>query len=109
MSEKRGHLEKMRYDFPTEAVLEVKIKENWYRVTSREFRSFDGNRRYSKPERQPGLGMKDMKDIKFITVDCNHLPLYMFGTNIEVEREWNEKIVNSPYYENANKVSGSRG
>ena len=42
MSEKRGLLEKMRYDFPTEAVLEVNIKGNWYRVTSQDFRSFDG-------------------------------------------------------------------
>jgi hypothetical protein len=109
MAEKRGHLEKMRYDFPTEAVLEVKIKEKWYRTTSREFRSFDGHRRYTKPERQPGLGMKDLADIKWITVDCDNLPLYMFGTNIEVDREWNEKIVNSPYYEATNATSASRG
>lgn len=109
MAEKRGHLEKMRYDFPTEAVLEVKIKDKWYRVTSREFRSFDGHRRYTKPERQPGLGMKDAKDIKWITVDFDSGPLYMFGSNIEVDREWNEKIVNSPYYEEANAQSASRG
>ena len=109
MAEKRGHLEKMRYDFPTEAVLEVCIKGNWYRVTSREFRSFDGKRRYTKPERQPGLGMKDMKDIKWITVEFDNAPLYMFGTNIEVDREWNEKIVNSPYYEQSNAASASRG
>jgi len=32
----------------------------------------------------------------------------MFGTNKEVEREWNDKIVNSPFYEEANKISGSR-
>jgi len=109
MGEKRGHLEKLRYDFPTEAVLEVKIKETWYRTTSREFRSFDGHRRFTKPERQPGLGMKDIDDIKWITVDCDTLPLYMFGTNIEVEREWNEKVVNSPYYEQTNATSASRG
>ena len=53
--------------------------------------------------------MKDMKDIKWITVDCDNLPLYMFGTNIAVEREWNEKIVNSPYYEETNATSASRG
>jgi hypothetical protein len=53
--------------------------------------------------------MKDMKDIKWITVDCDNLPLYMFGTNIEVDSEWNEKIVNSPYYEATNATSASRG
>lgn len=107
MAEKRGHLEKMVYDFPTEAVLEVCIKEKWYRVTSREFRSFDGKRRYTKPERQPGLGMKDLKDIKWITVEYNG-PLYMFGSNKEVVHEWNEKIVATPYYDEVNKISGSR-
>ncbi len=50
-----------------------------------------------------------MKDIKWLTVDCDTLPLYMFGTNIQVEREWNEKIVNSPYYESTNETSASRG
>jgi hypothetical protein len=107
MAEKRGHLEKMVYDFPTEAVLEVCIKEKWYRVTSREFRSFDGKRRYTKPEKQPGQGMKDLKDIKWITVEYNG-PLYMFGSNKEVVHEWNEKIVATPYYDEANKISGSR-
>lgn len=107
--EKAGHTEKIRFDFPTEAVLEVNIKGNWYRVTSQDFRSFDGKRRYSKPTRQPGLGMKDMHEIEFITVDYTDEPLYMFGTNIQVlDREMNEKIVNSPYYEEVTKVSGSR-
>ena len=107
MAEKRGQLEKMRYDFPTEAVLEVQIKGKWYRVTSREFRSFDGKRRYTKPERQPGLGMKDIKDIPFITYEYNG-PLYMFASNEEVVPLNNEKIVSTPYYEETNKISGSR-
>ena len=108
MAEKRGGLEKMRHDFPTEAVLEVQIKGTWYRVTSREFRSFDGHRRYTKPERQPSQGMRDLKDIKFITIDYEG-PLYMFGSNAEVEREWNEKMVSTPYYEETNAKSASRG
>jgi hypothetical protein len=109
MSEKRGHLEKMRYDFPTEAVLEVQIKGKWYRVTSREFRSFDGHRRYTKPERQPGLAFHDVDDIPFITYDYDDGPLYMFGSNKEVEKEWNEKMVSTPYYEETNAKSASRG
>ena len=108
MAEKRGHLEKLRNDFPTEAVLEVCIKGNWYRTTSNQFRSFDGKRRYTKPERQPGLGMKDLADIKYITTSFDDGPLYMFGTNKEVIREQNDKIVNSPYFEETNKISGSR-
>ena len=109
MAEKRGHLEKMRYDFPTEAVLEVQIKGNWYRVTSRDFRSFDGHRRFTKPLQQPGLGMKDLEDLEFITYDYDDGPLYMFGSNIQVEKEWNEKMVSTPYYEESNATSASRG
>ena len=109
MSEKRGLLEKMRYDFPTEAVLEVQIKGTWYRVTSREFRSFDGHRRYTKPVQQPGLGMKNMDSLEFITVDFDNGPLYMFGSNKEVVKVWNEKMVSTPYYEETNATSASRG
>ena len=108
MSEKRGLLEKMRYDFPTEAVLEVQIKGTWYRVTSREFRSFDGHRRYTKPVQQPGLGMKNMDSLEFITIDFDNGPLYMFGSNKEVVKLWDEKMVATPYLEKINKISGSR-
>ena len=107
--EKRGQIEKMRYDFPTEAVLEVQIKSKWYRVTSREFRSFDGHRRLTMPTQQPGLGMKNLDELEFVTYDCDHLPLYMFGSNKEVVKTWNEKMVSTPYYEETNATSASRG
>ena len=45
MSEKKGLTVKMSYDFETAANLEVYLPEStygWYRVTSREFRSFNG-------------------------------------------------------------------
>ena len=47
MSEKKGLLVKMVYDFETAANLEVFLPklDGWYRVTSREFRSFNGKRR----------------------------------------------------------------
>jgi hypothetical protein len=108
-AEKRGQLEKMRYDFPTEAVLEVQIKGTWYRVTSREFRSFDGHRRLTMPVQQPGLGMKNLDELEFVTHDCDFLPLYMFGSNKEVVKTWNEKMVSTPYYEKTNATSPSRG
>ena len=108
-AEKRGQIEKMRYDFPTEAVLEVQIKGTWYRVTSREFRSFDGHRRLTMPVQQPGLGMKNLDELEFVTHDCDFLPLYMFGSNKEVVKTWNEKMVSTPYYEKTNATSASRG
>ena len=47
MSEKTGNLAKMEYDFDTARNLEIYLPklDNWYRVTSREFRSFNGRRR----------------------------------------------------------------
>lgn len=45
--EKTGNLVKMVYDFNTASNLEVFMVNlnGWYRVTSREFRSFNGKRR----------------------------------------------------------------
>jgi hypothetical protein len=45
--EKTGNTEKIKYDFNTAANLEVYMPNlnDWYRVTSREFRSFNGKRR----------------------------------------------------------------
>ncbi len=47
MAEKTGSTEKIKYDFNTASNLEVYMPnlEGWYRVTSREFRSFTGKRR----------------------------------------------------------------
>jgi hypothetical protein len=46
MSEKTGNTEKLIYDFDTSANLEVYMPnlERYHRVTSREFRSFNGKR-----------------------------------------------------------------
>jgi hypothetical protein len=45
--EKTGLTEKIKYDFNTAANLEIFMPnlDDWYRVTSREFRSFNGKRR----------------------------------------------------------------
>jgi hypothetical protein len=50
--EKTGHTEKLKYDFDTSFNLEVFIPnlDNWFRVTSREFRSFTGKRRINEVE-----------------------------------------------------------
>lgn len=52
MSEKTGNLEKLTYDFNTASNLEVWMPNlnGWYRVTSREFRSFNGERRINGEE-----------------------------------------------------------
>ena len=44
MSEKKGQLEKLRYDFDTAKGVYVKMNDKMYRVTERDFRSFNGER-----------------------------------------------------------------
>jgi hypothetical protein len=61
MGEKRGNTGKLHYDFNTAANLEVELDGIWYRVTAREFRSFNNPRRISG-ESYSG-------------------PVYLFGTN----------------------------
>jgi hypothetical protein len=52
MSEKTGNTEKLIYDFNTASNQEVWMPnlDGWYRVTSREFRSFNGKRRINGEE-----------------------------------------------------------
>ena len=45
MGEKRGSTGKLKYDFPEEKHLQVFMKEKWYRVTPKDFRSWVGKRR----------------------------------------------------------------
>ena len=91
-AEKRGNTVKLEHDFNTAGVLEVCIKNNWYRVTSRDFRSFDGPRRITEPINQPGQGIKSYQDIKFKTYEYLG-PVYMHGSNITVEPTNKEKII----------------
>jgi len=50
--EKTGNTEKLKYEFETAANLEVFMSNlnGWYRVTAREFRSFNGKRRINNVE-----------------------------------------------------------
>ena len=104
MTEKTGHLVKLQYDFNTAGVLEICMKGIWHRATSREFRSFDGKRRITEPTKTE-LGNVE---VPMRTYEYNG-PVYMFGTNNEVETINEEKIVTSAYWDKQIKISGSRG
>jgi hypothetical protein len=45
MPEKKGHLEQLKYDFPTMKNCQVLLNDKWYRVTPRDFRSWGNKRR----------------------------------------------------------------
>jgi hypothetical protein len=93
--EKAGHTVKKLYDFNTSGALEVCIKDNWYRVTSNEFRSFDGKRRITEPSVPVGQGA-DMSAIEMTTYEYNG-PVYVLLTNQEVIRMDTQTIVTNPH------------
>lgn len=70
MSEKKGNTVKLIHDFNTAACLEVQLPNgNWYRITAREFRSYNYPRRILvNGEYMPYEG-----------------PVYLYGTNFKVE------------------------
>ena len=74
MSEKKGYTGKMKYDFDTSKCCEIEWKPGrWGRVTSREFRSFNGNRRI--------LNVSDLSNPFY---ECYEGPIYFYGTNNKV-------------------------
>ncbi len=93
MSEKRGFTGKLEYDFPTEAVLEVCIKDNWYRTTSSEFRSFDGKRRITRVIKQPGKNVS-YEEVEFETNEYFG-PVYELKTNNIVPYSGTSKLIQS--------------
>lgn len=77
MSEKKGNTVKLIYNFNDARCCEIEYTPGiWARVTGREFRSFNGNRRI--------LNVDDSNNIFY--EDYNG-PVYLFGTN---------KVIKSP-------------
>ena len=87
MSEKKGNTEKLKNDFNDSKLLEVYLPklDNWYRVTCRDFRSFDGKRRV-QGENYEG-------------------PLYAYGTNRLVKFNNTSTIMGSEVLNERNKRS----
>tara|TARA_B100000989_G_scaffold235563_1_gene182404 strand:+ start:2643 stop:2918 length:276 start_codon:yes stop_codon:yes gene_type:complete len=87
MSEKTGNTEKLKNDFIDSKLLEVYLPrlDNWYRVTCRDFRSFDGKRRV-QGENYEG-------------------PLYAYGTNRLVKFNNTSTIMGSEVLNERNKRS----
>lgn len=90
MAEKRGATGKLAYDFPTQAVLEVKLNDKWYRTTAKDFRSFDGERRYTQPKKQLGLG-DSIVETAMETLTYTG-PLYAYDTNQNIPKSDSQTI-----------------
>ena len=104
MSEKRGETGKLICDFPTEAVLEVCIKGTWYRVTSKDFRAFNGPRRITQPQ-YTELGNVDVPMMTYEYFG----PVYTWGTNNVVDYSDTGSLEKSKVWDKARKISENRG
>lgn len=106
MAEKTGHIEKLINPFNTAGVLEVFMPklDGWYRVTAREFRSFDGKRRITEPTKvEKSNPWVKMRTYEYIG------PIFLWGTNMELVDPTGEgTLVESPYYIEMREMSGSR-
>ena len=95
MSEKRGNTGKLNYTgFETHHVLEIQLaNRGWYRVTEKDFRSFNGPRRTSKPAKT-----EHRKVTQELITEVYNGPHYYYGLNKTYNAEDYEKyqIIYSP-------------
>ena len=104
MAEKRGETEKLRYDFNTSGLLEIYMNDNWYRVTGRDFRSFDGPRRITEPT------VVELGNVKVPMKTYEYWgPVYMFGTNKEMAFTNSGSMYTGKIWEKGRKISENRG
>lgn len=103
MAEKRGETEKLVYEFNAAGCLEIFMKDQWYRVTPREFRSFDGPRRITEPVRVEHGNV----DVPMVTYEYWG-PVYMFGTNKEMNYTNSGSMYTGEIWERNKKQSESR-
>ena len=104
MAEKRGETEKLRYDFNTSGLLEIYMNDNWYRVTGRDFRSFDGPRRITEPT------VVELGNVKVPMQTYEYWgPVYMFGTNKEMAFTNSGSMYTGKIWEKGRKISENRG
>ena len=104
MAEKRGEIEKIINNFNTAGNLEINHPVvGWHRVTARDFRSFDGERRITEPE----YTRLSTVEVPMKTYEY-YGPVYYWGTNKEVRPTNSGKLINSPIQAKLNRISGSR-
>ena len=106
MAEKRGLQDQsLKNDYNTAGVLEIFQNEKWYRVTTKDFRSFNGPRRITEPtETIHG----DVWNVKMRTYDYEG-PVYLWGTNNTVPYKGTGEIISGSVREKFDKISDDRG
>ena len=107
MAEKRGlEDQNLIYEFNTAGSLEVFVKtlNDWYRVTAKDFRSFNGPRQITLPQ-YVELGNVD---VDMATYEY-YGPVYQYGSNAIVDYSDTGSIEKNEYWERARQISNKRG
>lgn len=108
MAEKRGLEEQnLINDFNTAGCLEVFSTKNhdWYRVTSKDFRAWNGPRRITAPVRPQGRG--EVHSCEMHTYEY-YGPVYTWGTNNVVDYSDTGSLAKNEIWEKARKISENR-
>lgn len=92
MAEKKGNTVKLHYDFDTTKSTEIQIDDKWYRVTCKDFRSFNGPRRIMLFDKQNQPYYQEHKG-----------NVYLFETNIPL-RDFSVKGIVYPHQFNHNRA-----
>ena len=105
MSEKRGLLDQtLKNDYNTAGVLEVFQNGKWYRVTTKDFRSFNGPRRITEPTKvELGNVIVPMRTYEY------YGPVYTWGTNNLVDFSDTGSFEKNEIWDKARKISENRG
>lgn len=105
MSEKRGlEQQNLINEFNTAGCLEIFCNDIWTRVTSKDFRAFNGPRRITEPS-ETILGKVD---VDLITYEY-YGPVYTWGTNNLVDYSDTGSIAKNEIWNKARKISETRG
>lgn len=89
----------LKYDFEPYRCCEVKMGESWFRVTARQFRSFDGLRRIS-------TGIDNNNQLIYKNYEG---PIYIFKTNTIVESKGSNNFVYSDEGDPRDKMPKQNG
>ena len=87
-----------------EAASEIFQNDKWYRVTTKDFRSFNGPRRITEPTKvEHGNPWVDLKTYEY------HGPVFKWGTNTVVDFSDTGSLEKSEVWNKARKISEQRG
>lgn len=103
MGEKRGETVKLQYDFNTAGCLEICRDDKWYRVTSKDFRSYNGKRRITEQT----VVIHGNVNVPTKTYDY-YGPVYQYGTNNIVEYTESGSLEITEEYTKLHNISSQR-